>query len=188
MIAQLLDLNKQTTSGSMASVRAKVSACMQCGTCSGSCPNAFAMDYTPRQLWRLVQLGQEAEVFESRTFFLCSACYYCTVRCPRGIPLTETMDEMKRIASAKGVGMYKRSTSLYRSFMDTVRRHGRARETELMNRYFFYMKNPLIPFKFAGLGLKLLLKGKVSPELPKLFGEGRFDRMFSKAGELETSR
>ena len=30
--------------------------CIQCGTCSASCPSAHAMDLTPRQMWRLAQL------------------------------------------------------------------------------------------------------------------------------------
>jgi len=33
---------------SLATIRNMVSACIQCGTCTGSCPNAFAMDLTPR--------------------------------------------------------------------------------------------------------------------------------------------
>lgn len=168
-------------------VRDKISACMQCGTCTASCPNAFAMDYTPRQLWRMVQLGQGDEIFKSRTFFLCSACYYCTLRCPRGLPLTETMDALKRIASAEGIGVYKESTNFYKSFMDTVRRYGRLREMEFMNRYFLSMRNPLVPLRFASLGLKLLSKGKVSPEMPKMFGEGRFDALFRRVRELEAN-
>ena len=41
----------------LASVKEMVRACIQCGTCTGSCPNAFAMDYTPRHLWRMVLMG-----------------------------------------------------------------------------------------------------------------------------------
>lgn len=189
MIAQKLDLTSQphetTLSDAMTYIQDKVSACMQCGTCTGSCPNSFAMDYTPRQLWRLVQLGQKEEIFKSKTFFLCSACYYCTLRCPRGLPLTETIDALKRIAAAEGIGIYKNSTNFYQSFMDTVRRYGRLKEMELMNRYFLSMRNPLVPLRFASLGLKLLSKGKVSPEMPKLFGEGKFDALFRKVQELE---
>ncbi len=51
----------------LAAVSQKVLACMQCGTCSGSCPNAFAMDLTPRQLWRLAQLGDRETIFKSKT-------------------------------------------------------------------------------------------------------------------------
>ena len=84
----------------LAAVQEKVLACMQCGTCSGSCANSFAMDLTPRQLWRLAQLGEKEEIFNSKTFYLCSACYYCTLRCPRGLPLTEAMGALK-VCSAR---------------------------------------------------------------------------------------
>lgn len=189
MIAQQLDLTNQThesaVPGAMASVQEKIQACMQCGTCTGSCPNAFAMDLTPRHMWRLAQLGQKDQIFNSRTFYLCSACYTCTLRCPRGLPLTETMDALKRMAAAEGIDMYKESTKFYKSFIDTVRRYGRVREMEFMNRYFLSMKRPFLPFRFASLGVKLMSKGKVSIEMPKLFGKGRFDAMFRKVEELE---
>ena len=85
---------------SLATIRDMVSACIQCGTCTGSCPNAFAMDLTPRQLWYNVLMGEKETIFQSKTFFLCSACYYCALRCPRGLPLTETMSALKQIAKA----------------------------------------------------------------------------------------
>lgn len=189
MSAQQLEVTSQaqetTATNAMASIQEKIQACMQCGTCTGSCPNAFAMDYTPRQMWRLAQLGQKDDIFKSKTFFLCSACYFCTLRCPRGLPLTETVDALKRIAAAEGIDMYKDSTKFYRSFIDTVRRYGRVREMEFMNRYFLSMKNPFLPFGFASLGVKLMIKGKVSVEIPKFFGKGRFDAMFRKVEELE---
>jgi heterodisulfide reductase subunit C len=184
--AQSPEVKKLRSSDLFAVVQEKVQACMQCGTCTGSCANSFAMDLTPRQLWRLVQLGEKEEIFNSKTFYLCSACYYCTLRCPRGLPLTETMSALKRLASAEGLDHYKQSSGFYRAFMNTVRRYGRVREMELMNRYFFSMKNPFFPLGFASLGLKLMSKRKVPLfEIPKLSGEGRFDRLFRKVEELE---
>ncbi len=79
--------------------------CMQCGTCSASCPTGFAMDYTLRQLWKLIQLGLRGEVVTSRTFWLCTTCKACTARCPRGIDLTETMLMLKRYAVEEGLQM-----------------------------------------------------------------------------------
>jgi len=171
----------------MADIQEKVQACMQCGTCTGSCPNSFAMDLTPRQLWRLAQLGEKDEIFNSKTFYLCSACYYCTLRCPRGLPLTETMGALKRLAAAEGKARYKQSSNFYGTFMDTVRRYGRVREMEFINRYFFSMKNPFFPISagFISVGLKLMKKRKIALEMPKIFGEGRFDRLFRKVEELE---
>jgi heterodisulfide reductase subunit C len=169
----------------MAAIQDKILACMQCGTCTGSCANSFAMDLTPRQMWRLVQLGRKEDVFKSKTFFLCSACYYCTLRCPRGLPLTETINALKRLAAAEGRKEFRQSTNMYRTFMDTVQRYGRLREMEFMNRYFLSMKNPLFPLRFAALGLKLMLKGKTPLEAPRLLGAGRFDRLFRKVRDLE---
>jgi heterodisulfide reductase subunit D len=77
--------------------------CIQCGTCSASCPTAYAMDYTPRQLWKLILLGLKDEVVNSRTFWLCTTCKACTVRCPRGIDLTETMLMLKEHAVREGL-------------------------------------------------------------------------------------
>ena len=169
----------------MAAIQDKVQACMQCGTCSGSCANSFAMDLTPRQMWRLVQLGQKERIFESKTFFLCSACYYCTLRCPRGLPLTETINALKRLAALEGHKGFRQSTNMYQTFMDTVRRYGRLREMEFMNRYFLSMKNPFFPLRFAALGIKLMLKRKTPLEMPRLLGAGRFDRLFRKVQDLE---
>jgi len=166
-------------------IRSKVQACMQCGTCTGSCANSFAMDITPRQMWRLAQLGEFDKVFSIKTFHLCSACYYCTLRCPRGLPLTETINALKRLAVAEGIKDFRQSSNFYRTFMDTVRRYGRVREMEFMNRYFLSTKNPIFALGFASMGLKLMKKRKVSIEIPKLFGEGRFDRLFRKVEELE---
>ena len=189
MTAQQLNLtsveHEPNSPDPMAAIQEKVQACMQCGTCTGSCANSFAMDLTPRQMWRMVQLGQKEEIFNSKTFYLCSACYYCTLRCPRGLPLTETMSALKRLAAAESIQKYKQSSNFYRTFMDTVRRYGRVREMEFMNRYFLSMKNPFFPLSFVPMGLKLMKKRKVPLEMPRLFGKGRFDRLFEKVEELE---
>ncbi|MGD2147162.1 MAG: (Fe-S)-binding protein [Anaerolineae bacterium] len=80
-------------------------SCMQCGTCSASCPTAFAMDYTPRQLWQMLQLGMEEEVLNSQTFWLCTVCKSCQVRCPRGISITDTMVALKEYATRRGTNV-----------------------------------------------------------------------------------
>ena len=79
--------------------------CIQCGTCSASCPTAYAMDYTPRELWRLVNLGLVDEVLNSHTFWLCTVCKSCQVRCPRGISITDTMVALKEYAVCSGINV-----------------------------------------------------------------------------------
>ncbi|NTV43502.1 MAG: heterodisulfide reductase [Syntrophobacteraceae bacterium] len=163
----------------------KVKACMQCGTCTGSCASSHAMDVTPRTLWRMVQFGLKDDIFNSKAFWLCSSCYYCTLRCPRGLPLTEAMGDLKRLAVNSGIRLEKRSPAFYRVFLDTVRRYGRVREMEMMGRYFLSIKNPIVPIAFTPLGIKLLLKGKVSPQIPSLFGTGKLDALYRKVQEVE---
>lgn len=80
----------------------KLSTCIQCGTCSASCPAAELMDYPPRQLWELLRLGLRDQVMNSRTFWLCTQCYACQVRCPRGILISETMRKLREWAVAQG--------------------------------------------------------------------------------------
>lgn len=168
----------------LAPVRKMILACMQCGTCSGSCPNAAAMDMSPRRMWRLLLTNNGEEIYKSRTFALCSNCYTCTLRCPRGLPLTDAMSMLKQVAASENLGNYKQSVLFYKSFMESVRRHGRVREMEFMTLYFMSMKSPVLPLKFTPLGIRLISKGKVSIEIPSK-GTGKLDALFKKARELE---
>jgi len=169
----------------LAPIRDQVLACMQCGTCTGSCPNAFAMDITPRHMWRMVLMGKTDALFQSKSFILCSSCYTCSLRCPRGLPLTEAMAALKRIAALENLKKYKASTLFYREFLESVRRHGRVQEMEFMTRYFLSMKNPFLPLKFTPLGLRLLGKGKISPSPPPKNAKRSLDAIFRKVEAME---
>jgi heterodisulfide reductase subunit D len=80
----------------------KLLTCFQCGTCSASCPAVELMDYPPRQLWQMMRLGLREEVMNSRTFWLCTQCYACQVRCPRGISISATMRHLREWAVTQG--------------------------------------------------------------------------------------
>lgn len=83
----------------------KLRRCIQCGTCSATCPTAYAMDYSPRQVWRMVQLGLRDAVLNSSTFWLCTTCKACQVRCPRGIDLMDTMIALKEYAFGNDISV-----------------------------------------------------------------------------------
>ena len=184
-------INLETTytavsaSDPLAGIQEMIRSCIQCGTCTGSCPNEFAMDHTPRMLWRLVLMGQKEEIFHSKTFALCSDCYACTLRCPRGLPLTEAMEALKQIAARENLAAYKQSTLFYKNFIKSVRRHGRVREMEFMTTYFSALKNPLAPFRFASLAIRLIKKRKISLQLPSK-GRRPLESIFQKVEELES--
>ena len=158
--------------------------CIQCGTCTASCPAAEAMDITPRQMWRMVNLGLEDEVLHSKTMWLCTICYQCSVRCPRGIPLTETITKLKNLAIQARIKEYKESTAFYHNFSGVMRRYGRMREMEFMVRYFL-ATNPFAALDLTGMALTMFMRGKMKPELPKLTGKGRLDHIFDRVAELE---
>jgi len=88
----------------MTDILEAIAPCYQCGTCSATCPTAYAMDYSPRALWRLVELGARDEVLNSNTFWMCTACYSCTVRCPRDIPISESMRQLRELYIQQDVG------------------------------------------------------------------------------------
>ncbi|MDW8069042.1 MAG: 4Fe-4S dicluster domain-containing protein [Anaerolineae bacterium] len=165
----------------------KILSCIQCGTCTASCPAAHAMDLSPRRMWRMVQLGMTEEVLRSKSIWFCSLCYNCHVRCPRGIPLTETIVRLKELAIERGIVSSPRSGAFYRTFAEVIRRYGRMREVELMARYFL-ASSPLGALGFARLGLTMLVRGKIGLELPRLGGGGRLDRLFARVAELEAEQ
>ncbi len=184
----LTDIKRDTAFGDrLTPAGLELRTCVQCGTCTASCPSASAMDITPRKMWRMVQLGMVEEVLKSKTMWLCSICYQCQVRCPRGIPLTEAIAKLKQLAIQQQVKQWRESTTFYIAFSDVMRRYGRMRETEFMARYFL-SNNPLSALGYAGMGLTLLRRGKLRPELPRLAGEGKLSRLFDRVAELEGRR
>ena len=162
----------------------KLRTCIQCGTCTASCPAAEAMDITPRQMWRMVQLGLKDEVLHSKTMWLCSVCYSCSVRCPRGIPLTDTIAHLKQLAIREGIKEYPESTRFYEVFAEVMRRYGRVREMEFMVRYFLSTDLSAV-LDYMPMGLAMLSRGKIKIEFPRLVGKGKLDRLFDKVAELE---
>jgi heterodisulfide reductase subunit C2 len=161
-----------------------LSTCIQCGTCTASCPSAAAMDITPRQMWRMVQLGMVDEVMHSKTMWLCSICYQCQARCPRGIPLTEIIAKLKQLAIQQQIKEWRESTTFYLTFASVMRRYGRMRELEFMARYFM-STNPMEALGYTTMGLTLFRRGKVHLEMPKLSGKGRLDDLFDRVAQLE---
>jgi heterodisulfide reductase subunit C len=144
----------------------KIKLCIQCGTCSGSCPTSYAMDYTPREIISSLRAGQLDKVLTSNTVWLCASCYYCTVRCPSGIKLTDIMYELKRLGIEYGLYVRGGTTPmLSTTFLSLVDRYGRVFEAELLAR-FYLRTNPLKFLSIAPLGLKLLRHGRL-PLLPE---------------------
>jgi heterodisulfide reductase subunit D len=72
--------------------------CLQCGTCTGSCPNKFAWGLTPRHIIRLIQLGMKEKILNPEVLYYCTQCYSCIERCPMKLKPTEIMMLLRRVA------------------------------------------------------------------------------------------
>jgi heterodisulfide reductase subunit C len=80
-----------------------VHQCFQCGTCGGSCPMAHYMDALPRKIMHLLQLGLKEEIERQNTCWVCSSCYACSVRCPRGVDLARVMEAIRLMTLRKNL-------------------------------------------------------------------------------------
>ena len=137
-------------------------SCIQCGTCSGMCPLSPYMDYTPRQIVAMIRAGLKNDVLTSYTTWLCASCYACTVECPKDIPITDIMYAAKRIAIRQRVYPKRFPTPvLANEFFSGVETAGRSSEGRLLINLFL-KTNPLQLLKQAGLGMRLLLRGRMS--------------------------
>jgi heterodisulfide reductase subunit C len=54
-----------------------VELCLECGKCSGGCPNGHVFDYTPRKIIRLVKLGDERTLMTMDALWVCLSCQAC---------------------------------------------------------------------------------------------------------------
>jgi len=93
---EVLSFNKEVANLLHAAEGSPTSACIQCGTCSGTCPVADYMDHTPRQLMAMINANMKEDVLASNTYWFCASCYHCMVRCPAEINITEVMYALKR--------------------------------------------------------------------------------------------
>jgi len=74
--------------------------CMQCGTCSASCPLSDGMHAFPRKIYRYLQLGLRDCLLKSSEPWLCYYCGDCNTDCPRGAEPAETMMAARRWLTA----------------------------------------------------------------------------------------
>ena len=140
----------------------KIQNCIQCGTCTGTCPVSYMMDITPRQVVALFRAGHLEDILHSRTIWICASCYSCRVRCPSGILVTDLMYALKRLAMEMGIYPPKFPVhALSQSFISNVYKYGRNFEMGLAIKYFL-KANPRKLLGNMGFGLTMVRKGRIS--------------------------
>ncbi len=145
--------------------------CIQCGSCSASCPLTDHMDHAPREIFGLIRDGEIKEALCSNTPWFCVSCYQCTVRCPREIPVTDLMYTLKQMAVKQGlVDSSHKMPHMYQAFSGLTRHLGRINEPMVMALYS--LRHPGAVIDNLPLALKLLQKGRLDI-LPQKIKEGK---------------
>ena len=155
-------------------------ACIQCGTCSGSCPMAAYMEHPPRQTIAMIRANLRNEVLSSSSMWHCLSCYTCTARCPRGVKPTELAHALESLANQQG---YKvggtRTPKLYRSFVGSINGNGRVFELGMMLKYYL-LTNPLAALKLWRVGLMLFLKKRMPLKPSRVKGVKELNKILDK--------
>jgi len=164
--------------------------CIQCGTCSGSCPNVARMDYSPRKTIALIRTGKRHDVLTSNSMWACASCYLCTVRCPKDVKITELMHALERLSVAHGVTSSRVSTpAMYRAFVDSIKSNGRTHELGMMMKYYLSAiftgkMNPFATIKMLPVALKLFTHGRMSIKPTKIKGTEQIKTIVERAKAL----
>lgn len=139
----------------------RLRACLQCGTCGGTCPMTPYMDFTPRRVIGMIREGDRNDVIHSITPWVCASCYSCTVECPKQIPITGIMHALRRISLREETYPKGLPTPVMeRGFVDMVEKRGRSTESWLAVK--MYLKTePMQLVRHAVLGQRLMRRGRM---------------------------
>jgi len=162
-----------------------IKVCIQCGTCTASCPNADLMEHTPSELIAMARAGMREEVLSSNAMWYCLSCYMCTVRCPRGIQQTGLMHALEYLSIRAGLVHAKTLTpTMYRLFNHYCSM-GNLSELWFMTR-FYLQTNPFRAWRMIPVALNLLKRGRLSIKSRKLTpaGSNQLQAILKKAESL----
>lgn len=155
--------------------------CYHCHKCTAGCPVAYAMQYGPDRILRMVQLGEKQAVLSSPDIWVCAGCETCGARCPNDIDIAHVMDALRQIAQAEGVKPAIPNMQRFHDiFLGIVKATGQMHEASLMGVYELLSLDFLSDPVLFSAGPKMLLQGKV-PILPKFSkNRARVKRVFEK--------
>ena len=109
----------------------------------------------------MIKAGFKDDALKSKTVWICSSCYSCSVMCPAQIKITDVMYALKRMAIEKGVYPKGIPTPvLAQEMSNIISRKGRNSEMEVVTRMML-RTNPFGMLKMAPMGMSLFFKGRM---------------------------
>jgi heterodisulfide reductase subunit C len=158
--------------------------CYYCQKCTVGCPTAYAMDYQPAQVLKMIQLGMREPLLKSSSPWLCVGCETCGTRCPNEIRLAPVMDTLKYMALEAGYAPPETTVyALHRSFLDSIKLFGRVHETTMLAEYMLRSKDIFSLLRSnIGVAITLLVNRKI-PILPeRVKGLAQVKELYRRAG------
>ena len=132
----------------------------------------------------MVRAGMRDEVLSSSAMWHCLSCYFCTVRCPRGVKPTDIFHALESLANQYG---YKaqgiRTPAMYRSFVSSIKGNGRVHEFGMMFRYYL-TTNPFAALKMLPVGLQLFSHKRMQLLPRKVKGKDDLAKITQKFREV----
>lgn len=173
-----------------------VKMCMQCGVCSGSCPLGPYWEHPPQEIFMMIRAGERDAVLQSDSMWMCTSCYNCIARCPRGLPITHIMHGLAHYSKRLGLAPKEQPTSKFsQRFWENLEKTGRVNELKLgLSLYFMngFAEGIKTALKMKDVGLGMTKAGRMNPmEIfggHKCQGAGDIQKMIKKAREIEESR
>ena len=144
----------------------------------------------------MIRANKREEVLESSSMWMCTSCYNCIARCPRGLPITHIMHGLATYAKRLGLAPKQQPTAKFAQlFWDNLVKTGRVNELKLgLSLYFMngFGEGVKTALKMKDIGLGMMKTKRMSPM--EYFGGHKckdtkgFQAMLKKAQELEEAR
>ncbi len=144
------------------------------------------MDHTPREIFALIEAGNREDVLRSNTPWYCVSCYYCTVRCPKEIPITDLMYTLKRMAIKEKLFDDDAGADWSESFIGFVESYGRSFELGLATRYHL-THQPLRKINLGSFALNMFSKDRLAISPERIENLDQLRSILNKAKELEAA-
>jgi heterodisulfide reductase subunit C len=162
-----------------------LNSCIQCATCSATCPAVDYMDHTPRRLIAMINAGLKDEVLASNSFWTCASCFACSERCPKEIRPSELMYALKRYS------IWKRryrgrlvGPEFSRRFVRTIMRNGKSYEPGYAPAFVFE-RGVTGALREARMALRLAARRRIAFLPSRVKRLENFRRMLSRIMPLE---
>ncbi|MCL2883608.1 MAG: heterodisulfide reductase subunit C [Coriobacteriia bacterium] len=93
------------------------------------------MDYAPRQIIRMLQLGLTEKAVNAKSPWICATCLLCSARCPQGVNIDGIMLATRHAAKNRGLRPEPDDDKFDDIFISGVRMFGKSNEAILAARY-----------------------------------------------------